>query len=256
MCFCKNRGFTLLELLVVATIISLLVMIIAPALSNARNSARSVVCMSRLRQLSIASINYTAANNEYYPIAYYNQSTSTEMVSYCWDFISKKDWNVSPPETEITPGLLWAYTDSGEVQQCPGYRGNSNWLSDPYTGYNYNTSYIGGGSGESTMQPAKDGQVKHPCATLIFGDGEYAGGANKFMRAPQNRPDDRYQKDNNFSFNSRVAGTQGFRHNKKTNIAFCDSHVKSTGDIYSGGHDDLAEGTGFICDDNSMYDLR
>ncbi|WP_425400433.1 hypothetical protein [Aeoliella sp.] len=46
----------------------------------------------------------------------------------------------------------------------------------PYTGYNYNTSYIGHGD-ESIPQPAKLRQIQTLSKTAIFGDGQYAAGA-------------------------------------------------------------------------------
>ena len=51
-------GFTLIELLVVISIIALLIALLLPALTNARESARSVQCASNLRGTGIAMQMY------------------------------------------------------------------------------------------------------------------------------------------------------------------------------------------------------
>ena len=56
---CKRKGFTLVELLTVISIISLLMAILLPVLGRARRSARAGVCQSNLRQWGMVYKMYT-----------------------------------------------------------------------------------------------------------------------------------------------------------------------------------------------------
>src|SRR5690348_10149729 len=58
-------GFTLVELLVVIGIIALLIAILLPALSTAREHARRAQCMSNLRQLTAAWLMYAQEHRDH-----------------------------------------------------------------------------------------------------------------------------------------------------------------------------------------------
>ena len=57
-------GFTLVELLVVISIIALLMAILLPALAKAREQGKRIVCLSNLKQLTLAWMNYASAYND------------------------------------------------------------------------------------------------------------------------------------------------------------------------------------------------
>jgi prepilin-type processing-associated H-X9-DG protein len=211
--------------------------ILLPALSRAREHAKAVQCLSNLRQMALAARLYCESNQQMFPVAYWDQD--------CWDFSTR--------DGELVPGLLWSGEGAAQIQQCPSYEGPSNTLADPYTGYNYNTSYIGHGQFEQIRAPARATQVRQPAETALFGDGEFGGGANKFMRSPQPSPSETF-------FFGRYAGTQGFRHLGRTNVAYCDGHAESIDQRHTrtvpAEQSLLARGTGFLSDDNRLYDLK
>ena len=63
---CSMR-FTLIELLVVVAIIAILAAMLLPVLSRAKESARRVVCMNQLRQITLASLMYAGDENGFVP---------------------------------------------------------------------------------------------------------------------------------------------------------------------------------------------
>jgi prepilin-type N-terminal cleavage/methylation domain-containing protein len=72
----KDRGFTLVELLVVISIIALLLAVLMPAMGKARKLAQRTVCQTRLQQLTMAGMVYSQGNNGKFPHQYADNVTN------------------------------------------------------------------------------------------------------------------------------------------------------------------------------------
>ena len=98
----RRAGFTLVELLVVIGIIALLISILLPTLNQARRSAKSVVCLSNLRQMGTGLVQYANDYRLYLPSAFGNNTP---------------DWPGSDPKW-YAKRVLSNYTTGGDVLTC------------------------------------------------------------------------------------------------------------------------------------------
>jgi len=118
-----GSAFSLVELLVVISIIALLTGIILPAFGRARSIARQTVCQSRLRQWGLAFETYAVENDGYYPHidgrdrTPNNPQTGAEMADYYSGWI-----DVLPPLMGEKPWRdydYWQKPGNNTIFQCP-----------------------------------------------------------------------------------------------------------------------------------------
>lgn len=101
----RQRGFTLVEIMIVVAIIALLAAIAVPNFVQARNAARSGNCINNLRVIDSGKEQYAIENN----IASGAAATSTNISPYLKN-------NVMP----VCPGTSTAYTinNIGTLPTC------------------------------------------------------------------------------------------------------------------------------------------
>ncbi len=128
-----RTAFTLIELLVVISIIALLIAILLPALQGARDAARSVACLSNLKQMGLAQHLYTQDEQ------YFTGAMTRGFGSATAHVLPDSTWNLAEGNGagfgySYWPYLIHEYAPSEGLFVCPS---ESSGLSITGQGENY-----------------------------------------------------------------------------------------------------------------------
>ncbi len=224
----SRRAFTLLELLIVITIIVILVALLMPALDGSTARARTAQCISNMRQLSGAWTSYHADNGGNFPVA--------ETGAGCWVLSGTGT-------AAIEGGVLFPYVKDVKVYQCPAAM-----QIEPHNDRSYSVSGRLNGTYGSLSTADRIAKLTPAAQCLLFiEEYDYRGGYNNGSWVINPAPS-----------NNWIDYVPAW-HQNGINLSFCDGHAEHWTWIDPGTKDLATKVQSFnvsAVSTNSLNDLR
>ena len=200
----KRTGFTLVELLVVISIICILAGMLLPALSKARNTTKAIACKNNLKQIGIGLNCYTVDYNGWISAA----TDSTEAL-----ILGLRTGPIAPylgfDKQDINEYQKW---NAKNVLNCP----SNTWQGGLcYIDYSANSNIHPVVLWSGAVQKKLD-SIRNPSAYISHGDSSIDSSRRAFdcfITGSSNHP---------------IMGAEkrmGFHHNNAANCVFVDGHV-------------------------------
>ena len=148
----KERGFTLIELLVVIAIIAILAAILFPVLSQAKQRAWTIQCVSNLRQIGVAMKIFADDNNGLYP-----------------ESGGDIPWGQTDPITQKASWMEQILSDvqNTNVYNCPANRQLPGDMQGPFNYFNgCRAAFVDVG----TFAPLNSSRIRFPSSYVLSGD--------------------------------------------------------------------------------------